>query len=62
MAHFVGLADHQNLPECSVFTLRIQPDKLLFVMMIDKGLYRLDGRKDGLTSKERRQGPGQPPH
>ena len=56
MAHFVGLAVHQNLPECSVFTLRIQPDKLLFVMMVHKGLYRLNGRKDGLTPKECRQG------
>ena len=41
---------------------RIEAHHLLLVVLIHKGLHRLDSGEDCLSTKERRQGAGQPAH
>ena len=58
VAHFIRLTVDEHLPERIMRTLRIQPDDLLLVMVIDEGFHRLDGGEHRSGAKKRRQGAG----
>ena len=58
VAHFIRLTINEHLPERIVRSLRIQPDNLLLVVVINEGFHRLDGGEHRSGTKKRRQGAG----
>ena len=66
MSDFIGLAIEQGLAQVIEFSLRGHSKNLLFVVVVNKGLDRLDGCIDCPGAEQGGQGagdkPGQSPH